>query len=129
MDLQALKNDVGLWVGRSFDYIPLQVAEQLTDGTLYEHIDLSGYDEDDDDGEPPYPVWGTLFHYRERGHTDFIEAAKKAGFLVIENIPEFDGVMLGLTGAGYSFYGAHWIPLYVELFRKGEFDGVSFDHL
>jgi hypothetical protein len=129
MDTRELKNEVADWVDSQFDHVPLSVAEQLTDDMLFERIDLSDYDEDDD-GEPPYPMWGTLFHYRGWGHDGFIEAAKKARFIVIKGVPEFDGVMLGVQGAGYSFYGAHWIPLYLALFeREDEFKGVSFRHL
>jgi len=128
-DLQTLKADAEIWVDRMFNQVPLAVAERMAEDMLFEHIDLSDYDEDYD-GEPPYPMWGTLFHFRGNACSDFIESAKEAGFLVIQDVPEFDGVMLGVQGAGYSFYGAHWLPLYVAVLGlKEKFKGVSFDHL
>lgn len=111
MDKQ--KQKVENWVNSRFDYIPLYAAELLADNMLVDHIDLSDYD--GDDGELPYPMWGTLFHYRGRAD-DFAELAKKAGFLVIEGVPDLDGVLLGVQGVGRSFYEAHWLPLYRALF-------------
>jgi hypothetical protein len=63
-----------------------------------------------------YPMHGTLFEFRDGTWGSFIEAAQDAGFIVLEDVPGFDGVMLGVAGCGYSFYGQHWIPLYLALY-------------
>lgn len=118
-ELYELRDEVSTWVERSFDYIPLQVIEDFTKGNLADHL-FSG----------SYPTWGTLFHLRGPGSAAFIEAAEKAGFSVFTDIPEFDGITLGVDGGGYSFWGDHWIPLYLEIRgRTSEFEGVSFDSL
>ena len=60
-----------------------------------------------------YPMWGTLFELR---HADYPndDACREAGFVVISAFGPFNA-MLGVAGCGYSFYGAHWIPLWLSL--------------
>lgn len=62
-----------------------------------------------------YPMWGTLFEVNDSFvGTQILEKLKEVqdiGFLVLDDFDEL-GVCLGVAGAGYSFYDAHWTPLY-----------------
>ena len=67
-------------------------------------------------------MWSTLFEAKDNTIKDWIlensdKIIKEAGFAIIdlsrENEGEYEtGVFLGINGAGYDFYEAHWIPLY-----------------
>lgn len=139
-----LRTVVGRWVCEDFNAIPLDAAEivhQHHTGELpscrVPCFDLDDEDErtgaiqfctdhghdcidgDSEDYEiedsiaeiagEQYPMWGTVFH------SDDIDPdlAIAAGFSVLEI--EGIGQCLGVAGAGYSFYSAHWIPLWLSL--------------
>ena len=67
-------------------------------------------------------MWSTLFEAKDNTIKDWIlenyeKIIKESGFTIIdlsrENEGEYEtGVFLGVNGAGYDFYEAHWIPLY-----------------
>ena len=67
-------------------------------------------------------MWSTLFEAKDNTIKDWIlenheKIITEAGFTIIdlsrENEGEYQtGVFLGVNGAGYDFYEAHWIPLY-----------------
>jgi len=67
-------------------------------------------------------MWSTLFEAKDNTIKDRIlenyeKIISEAGFTIIdlsrENEGEYEtGVFLGVNGAGYDFYEAHWIPLY-----------------
>jgi hypothetical protein len=67
-------------------------------------------------------MWSTLFEAKDNTIKDWIlenheKIITEAGFTIIdlsrENEGEYEtGVFLGVNGAGYDFYEAHWIPLY-----------------
>ena len=67
-------------------------------------------------------MWSTLFEAKDNTIKDWIlensdKIINEAGFTIIdlsrENEGEYQtGVFLGVNGAGYDFYEAHWIPLY-----------------
>lgn len=61
-----------------------------------------------------YPMWNTCFEFKESISDEIREAAQKAGFGIIEGLDPFNTILF-VSGAGYSFYGAHWIPLFLEL--------------
>ena len=61
-----------------------------------------------------YPMWSTLFEFRDKPSEEIISAAEEAGFGIIES-SDFYNTMLFVKGAGYSFYSAHWIPMYLGL--------------
>jgi hypothetical protein len=61
-----------------------------------------------------YPMWSTLFEFRSAPSEEILEAARKAGFGIISGSDHYE-TMLFVKGAGYSFYGAHWIPMYLNL--------------
>lgn len=64
-------------------------------------------------GDNNYPMWNTLFEFKEQPSKEIVQAAINAGFGVIEH--EDFNTMLFVSGAGYSFYSAHWIPFYLGL--------------
>ena len=67
-------------------------------------------------------MWSTLFEAKDNTIKDWIlensdKIIKEAGFTIIdisrENEGEYEtGVFIGINGAGYDFYEAHWTPLY-----------------
>jgi len=79
-----------------------------------------------------YPVWNTLFEFRDsfRNNEEDIERFMSLGFGVITDLDDFN-VMLFMTSAGHSFYSAYWIPLYLELYpdEKEKYSGVNYSHL
>lgn len=62
------------------------------------------------------PMWGTMWSFGDSTDDwwledgNGIEIMSKCGFRIYES-DEF-GYFFGIDGAGYSFYDAHWIPLY-----------------
>lgn len=77
-----------------------------------------------------YPMWSTLFEFRSEPSEATIEAARNAGFGIISSSDQYN-TMLFVKGAGYSFYSAHWIPMYLGLswVRTGEFEGIDYSHV
>ena len=75
-----------------------------------------------------YPMWNTLFEFRSEPLSEWVEKARVCGFGVIDAFGPFKTTLF-VAGAGYSFYGQHWIPLYKRLGRKvrqcGFLDDVS----
>lgn len=61
-----------------------------------------------------YPMWNTCFEFRFEPSEETIQAAIDAGFGVIEGLEDFNTILF-VAGCGYSFYGAHWIPLFLNL--------------
>jgi len=67
-------------------------------------------------------MWSTLFEAKDNTIKDWIlenyeKIINEAGFTIIdlsrENEGEYEtGIFLGVNGAGYDFYEAHWLPLY-----------------
>lgn len=60
------------------------------------------------------PMWGTLWSFGEWLDEDWCRENAKlvasCGFMVYETAD--DDIFLGIDGAGYDFYEAHWVPLY-----------------
>jgi hypothetical protein len=65
--------------------------------------------------EDYYPMWGTIFECEDNWLGEEIlnniESVQNIGFIVMDDFDELN-VCLGVAGAGYSFYDAHWTPLY-----------------
>lgn len=61
------------------------------------------------------PMWGTLWTFEEGFDTEWcrdnLETVANCGFRIYEYEPTGD-IIIGIDGAGYDFYEAHWIPLY-----------------
>lgn len=68
----------------------------------------------DDIQSENYPMWNTCFEFKNDEREDIIQAAIDAGFGVIEGLEPFNQILF-VAGCGYSFYGAHWIPLFLNL--------------
>lgn len=64
-------------------------------------------------GDDNYPMWNTCFEFKENVSQEIVQAAINAGFGVIEH-EDFNPILF-VSGAGYSFYSSHWIPLYLQL--------------
>lgn len=60
------------------------------------------------------PMWGTVWTFGERIDDEWArenaETLSSCGFHVYDS--EDLGVFIGINGAGYDFYEAHWTPLY-----------------
>ena len=59
-------------------------------------------------------MWGTMWSFDDNCDASWLEnnlqAMANCGFRIYES--EDYGYIFGIDGAGYSFYDAHWIPLY-----------------
>lgn len=62
------------------------------------------------------PMWGTLWSFGDSADDYWLEECgglqkmADCGFRIYEN--EDYGYIFGIDGAGYSFFEAHWVPLY-----------------
>lgn len=65
------------------------------------------------------PVWGTVWSPSERADADDLDLARASGLHVYEH--PIAGVVIGVNGAGYSFFGGHWIPLRARLVCASEY--------
>lgn len=105
------------------DFLPEHWMDHWSFYTTYDRVE--DYDPDDEFYDRPgelaptgYPMWNTWFEIT--GGTLFynwcdehqVELAEM-GFILIYHDDELWG--LGIDGCGYSFYDAHWIPLYDAL--------------
>jgi hypothetical protein len=61
-----------------------------------------------------YPMWNTLFEFRNEESEETIKKCIESGFGVIEGMEDFNTTLF-VSGAGYSFYAQHWIPLWLSL--------------
>lgn len=82
----------------------LELAQTIVD---YYDVDL--------DRDSWLPMWGTLWTFGEGLDEDWArenpELLAQCGFRIFED-QETGDIYIGIDGAGYSFYEAHWIPLY-----------------
>ena len=60
------------------------------------------------------PMWGTMWEFKDicdqTWLEDNLQAVADCGFRIYES--EDYGYLIGIDGAGYDFYEAHWLPLY-----------------
>ena len=67
-----------------------------------------------------YPMWNTLFEIRDTAGSRFFEnhvdELYEIGLGVIEDTDYFNSTLF-ISGAGYDFYEAHWIPLFTQVFK------------
>lgn len=89
---------------------------EVYDGTDCPKCEEGDLEYSDDDEHGAFPMWGTLWKcsiwVENKLHND-VTIASEAGFRVYE---VNDDLYLGVDGAGYDFYSAHWAPLYRFLF-------------
>lgn len=67
--------------------------------------------------EVNYPVWNTIFEFKNVPTERWLDKAQSVGFGVIEET-EFFNASLFSTSAGHSFYSSYWIPLYLSIFEN-----------
>lgn len=67
----------------------------------------------------PFPMWGTMWALTDPTDIEWatgeylgphLQEIADCGFRIYQS--EDFGVLLGINGAGYDFFEAHWIPLY-----------------
>ena len=101
------------------------------DGEIVRHVDGDEYtvqldsdeypdpvtvssDEFDVERDDVLPMWGTMWAFEDRCDINWLEddlqAVADCGFRIYES--EDYEYLIGIDGAGYDFYEAHWIPLY-----------------
>lgn len=85
---------------------------EMDDGVIVE----VGIDDFEVERDSFLPMWGTLWSFGDSADDYWLEECggikimSECGFRVYHH-EEF-GYIFGIDGAGYSFYEAHWIPLY-----------------
>ena len=144
----SLDNAEKVFDNQMFEYIESKRSEDTANDFLHEYGYLNEFKDSsfkqmllfiDDNYEDEYleyierdnyPMWNTLFEFRDEPSEKVLELAKNAGFGVVRGC-EYYGAMLFVHGAGYSFMGAHWIPLYLSLpwVDSKKYDGVDYSHL
>jgi hypothetical protein len=136
-----LMNESGLFedvLGEDWQFLPILVLDPFDKSENYgqdfedwmeEEQESEIRDWMDSNGYEHYPCWNTLFEFRHQPSEDVLQAATEAGFGVIEET-EFTNTCLFVSGAGYSFYSAHWIPMWLSLpwneSGREDFKGVDF---
>lgn len=94
-----------------------------------EHLETTNEFDDYRYNTENYPMWGTLFEFRHEPSEEFIQNAIDSGFGIIEQTDDFN-TMLFVSGCGYSFYGAHWIPLYLKNFDdESKYKDINYSNL
>ena len=134
-NISEMSNLASQLINMHFNKQHLQVVEKIASmdyGHLCEHIvhkdctihksELNDDCEECLNQDENYPIWNALFEFDNWGDDivkSNIELLQAIGFVVIEPFSEFDW-MLGFRGCGYSFYDAHWIPMYIDVFKNHE---------
>lgn len=101
------------------------------DGEIVRHVDGDEYivqlnsvkypdpvtvfsDEFDVERDDVLPMWGTMWEFKDRCDIEWLEgnlqAVADCGFRIYES--EDYEYLIGIDGAGYDFYEAHFCPLY-----------------
>lgn len=102
-----------------FDGDTYEVIETFSDGTLYLE---SGYPDPivvtvsdvEKEQEGFLPMWGTMFdvpNMDQEWVRNNLDKVAECGFRIYD-FETMDLLLLGIDGAGYDFYEAHWVPLY-----------------
>ena len=102
------------WV-RGFNAVPLSVVEKLFVASDYtDMLEVTPRTDEEDYYDDVFPMWGTMWQPGDALPDWWIEknleGLASCGFRVYES--EDFGYLLGIDGAGYSFFDEHWIPLY-----------------
>ena len=113
-DFGEFLNNYNLWDEYN-EYLKESDLEDIEDNRDEFCRDHSSFDQfQDEQRDANYPMWNTLFEFKEEPSEEVIQSAIDSGFGVIEGMDDFNTTLF-VTGCGYSFYGAHWIPLFLEL--------------
>lgn len=107
------------WV-HEMNAIPTGMIEKMMEADIDDWREVTlpsvGDDEVEIERLELLPMWGTMWSFGDSAddwwleEDDGIEIMSECGFRIYES-DEF-GYFFGIDGAGYSFYDAHWIPLY-----------------
>ena len=116
---KTTKEAARAWVRDYFSAVPQWLVEEHNSPEQWEYFGKLGEYEAEawgaEYGSVYPPMWGTYFTpddmLDEEWILDHMEEVAECGFTIIQN-HENGFVALGVDGAGYSFYDAHWIPLY-----------------
>lgn len=75
-------------------------------------IENGDYEVEDEGG---FPMWGTMWTFGNSLDSEWVlknlQTVSDLGFRIYEDY-ENGEIYIGIDGAGYDFYEAHWIPLY-----------------
>ncbi len=109
----AIREAAKKWVG-TLSEVPHRLFSKLYN-FRDEIREITPHDDEDQNFSPP--LWGTLWAFKNEPDNKWIkeegglEAMARCGFRIFEQ--EDYGYIFGIDGAGYDFYKAHWIPLYM----------------
>ena len=100
---------------QEFNSIPLSLVEKAYPD-LYEYtVTPHDYYEGDDDPEPLYPMWDTVFEANDTYLNDkllgLVEELAEIGLYLLDGFDELNCCVF-VQGGGYDFYEAHWIPMF-----------------
>lgn len=112
------------------EYTEENIEDNLEDFISYEGIEDEINENFQENQSENYPMWNTIFEFRNEPSENVIQAAINAGFGVIESNKYFN-TSLFVSGYGYSFMAHHWIPFYLGLpwSDSEKYKDVSYDHL
>lgn len=121
--------DIADYCGRYGDKKWIAKQKKLY-ANIYDHENYQ--DVEDSTRGSNYPMWNTCFEFKHEVSDKVVQAAKDVGLGVISGLGDFNTILFA-SSCGHSFYGAYWIPLYLNLpwngHLKKEFENVSYDHL
>jgi antitoxin component YwqK of YwqJK toxin-antitoxin module len=77
-------------------------------------------------------MWGTLFQCSEFDGKMIIEALKALGMLNgsslrVVSSEAYEGYLIGVNGAGFDFFEAFWIPLYLQIANQSQATTLAAD--
>jgi len=77
-----------------------------------------------------YPLWNTLFEYRDEPSEEELQTALNLNMGVIEGLDPFNPTLF-MTSGGHSFYASYWIPMYLSRFtdERAKYAGVDYSML
>ena len=100
------------WISEDFENIPADLV--LGQSDFFVSWTFYGLDDAGEYAPVDVPMWGTFFMPKTSLDADWLadnaESVASLGFTLIYRDGDFWG--LGIDGAGYDFYEAHWLPLY-----------------
>lgn len=111
-----LRDNCKRWVG-TFNTVKLSLIEKAFKNNIDNWIEHTTNCIEYDSW---LPMWGYLWNpdnYTSNCILQNINIVSDIGFRVFEDTTTGD-IYLGIDGAGYDFYEAHWIPLYNAIFNN-----------
>lgn len=111
----TVKDAAERWVNCDLNAFPSDMIATLINADPDSWEEVTEKDEDTAYSYDGYlPIWGWLWQFKDSIDSDWAEEhireISNCGFRIYRH--EDWGLFLGVDGAGYDFYEAHWIPLY-----------------